>query len=98
MSRSRGPPSMPTYAGRPASALAPVPARPRAAPGLRYVARPAPSVAAHILRAAMPVVRTTDPAAADQPAVATVEAAVAAYRGDLLETVYSDWCLLWREN
>ena|SRR5688572_14882706 len=73
-------------------------ALPRDASGLRYVAQPGTSVDAHILRAAMHVVRTTDPAAADQPAVATVEAAVAAYRGDLLETVYSDWCLLWREN
>ena len=46
----------------------------------------------------MRVIRATDPPDADRGAIAAVEAGVAAYRGDLLETVYSDWCLLWREN
>ncbi|MGQ0564358.1 MAG: AfsR/SARP family transcriptional regulator [Gemmobacter sp.] len=63
-----------------------------------YVPHPDHLVDIGILRAAMAVIRATDPASADAGAVAQVEAGVAAYRGDLLETVYSDWCLLWRET
>ena len=73
-------------------------ALPRTPTSISYVARPDHLVDVHILNAAMKVVRTADPAAADHDAIARVEAGVAAYRGDLLETVYSDWCLLWRES
>src|SRR5262249_40848000 len=48
-------------------------ALPRDAAGVRYVGQPGTSVDAHILRTAMNVIRTTDPATADQAALATVE-------------------------
>lgn len=63
-----------------------------------YVAHPDHLVDIDILNAAMSVVQSTNPADATQEAIKAVEAGVKAYRGDLLETVYSDWCLLWREN
>jgi DNA-binding SARP family transcriptional activator len=71
---------------------------PRSVNGLGYHAQADCVVDVDIMRAAMAVVRTTSPAEANAEAIATVEAGVTAYRGDLLETVYSDWCLLWREN
>ena len=71
---------------------------PRDMATVSYVAHPDHLVDVGTLRAAMAVIRVTVPAAADAAAVAQVEAGVAAYRGDLLETVYSDWCLLWRET
>jgi DNA-binding SARP family transcriptional activator len=63
-----------------------------------YVAHPDDLVDVGILRAAMAVVRVTGPAGADAAAEERVEAGVAAYRGDLHETLYSDWCILWRET
>jgi DNA-binding SARP family transcriptional activator len=66
--------------------------------GVGYVGQPGTVVDVDALRAAMRVIRAIDPAEASRPEIATVEAGVAAYRGDLLESVYSDWCLLWREN
>lgn len=47
---------------------------------------------------AMEIVTTADPAEAPADDIARVERAVELYRGDLLESVYSDWCLLWRES
>lgn len=67
-------------------------------PGVGYVGQPGTTVDVQILRTASRVIHGSDPAAADRAALAAVEAGVAAYRGDLLETVYSDWCLLWREK
>lgn len=66
--------------------------------GIGYTSLPEHRLDVDELRHAMAVVRSTDPAAADRAALSTVEAGVAAYRGDLLDTVYSDWCLLWRES
>ncbi len=71
---------------------------PRHVSGVSYHAGPDCVVDVDIMRAAMAVVRMTDPAQAGAEALAQVEAGVAAYRGDLLEAVYADWCLLWREN
>lgn len=47
---------------------------------------------------AMEVVTRTDAVEANQAQIAVVERGVEGYRGDLLESVYSDWCLLWRES
>jgi DNA-binding SARP family transcriptional activator len=63
-----------------------------------FVRPPDTTVDVDALTGAMRVIRATDPPDADRNAIAAVEAGVAAYRGDLLETVYSDWCLLWRES
>jgi DNA-binding SARP family transcriptional activator len=71
---------------------------PRDLATVSYVANPDHLVDVQVLRAAMAVIAAQDPATADAAAVAQVEAGIAAYRGDLLETVYSDWCLLWRET
>jgi DNA-binding SARP family transcriptional activator len=71
---------------------------PRNPTSVSYVAHPDHLVDVNVLKTAMQVIRTTDPAEADRDDVTRVEAGIAAYRGDLLETVYSDWCLLWREN
>lgn len=49
------------------------------------------------LHAATDIVQTADPATVDDPSLKIVEEGVEAYRGDLLESVYSDWCLIWRE-
>jgi DNA-binding SARP family transcriptional activator len=73
-------------------------ALPRDATTVTYIAHPDRLVDVDVLRAAMEVIQTTEPAEANPQAIIQVEAGVAAYRGDLLETVYSDWCLLWREN
>ncbi len=73
-------------------------ALPRGPAGIGYVGQPGHRVDVDLLRAAMRIVATTDPAEADAVALGQIEAAVAAYRGDLLEAVYSDWCLLWRET
>jgi DNA-binding SARP family transcriptional activator len=73
-------------------------ALPRSPASIGYVGQPEHRVDVDVLRAGMAVVAVTDPAEADRAALAKVEAGVAAYRGDLLESVYSDWCLLWREN
>lgn len=70
----------------------------RSAAGVGYVGAPGFRVDVDRLRAAMAVIGATEAGAADDAQLAAVEAGVAAYRGDLLETVYSDWCLLWREN
>ena len=70
----------------------------RGTAGVGYVGQPGVVVDVDALRAAMRVIRAIDPADAGRAELATVEAGVAAYRGDLLESVYSDWCLLWREN
>lgn len=70
----------------------------RSAAGIGYVERPENRVDVDLLRKAMQVVSGADPAQASAEQIAVIEAGVAAYRGDLLETVYSDWCLLWREN
>jgi DNA-binding SARP family transcriptional activator len=71
---------------------------PRLASGVSYQAGADCMVDVDVMRAAMAVVRATDPAQAGPADVARVEAAVTAYRGDLLEAVYADWCLLWRES
>lgn len=73
-------------------------ALPRNPTSIGYASQSEHLVDVDLLRAAIAVVSVTDPAEADRAALAKVEAGVAAYRGDLLETVYSDWCLLWREN
>ncbi len=70
----------------------------RGTAGVGYVGQPEIVVDVDALRAAMRVIRAIDPAEAGRADLITVEAGVAAYRGDLLESVYSDWCLLWREN
>lgn len=71
---------------------------PRHVSGVSYQSGPECAIDVDVIRAAMAVVRATDPAQAGPEELAKLEAGVAAYRGDLLETVYSDWCLLWREN
>lgn len=71
---------------------------PRSFGGVSYHAQPDCVVDVDVLRDAMAVVRAVTPADATPGDLAKVEAGVAAYRGDLLEAVYSDWCLLWREN
>jgi len=63
-----------------------------------FIPQPGLSVDVDRLRAAMVVVSTTDPADASEAALAAVEDGILAYRGDLLESVYSDWCLIWRES
>lgn len=63
-----------------------------------YVRQPDHRVDVDRLRAAIAVVASTDPAEADDEHLRLVEDGIAAYRGDLLESVYSDWCLLWRES
>lgn len=73
-------------------------ALPRGPEGIGYVGQPDHQVDVDLLRAAMRHVAATDPSEADTDALHEVEAAVAAYRGDLLEAVFSDWCLLWRET
>ena len=70
----------------------------RSTAGIGYVMQPGHRLDVDRLREAMAVIRRSDPATADDAALATVTAGVEAYRGDLLEAVYSDWCLLWREN
>lgn len=50
------------------------------------------------LHAATDIAQSTDPADVDEAALKIVEDGVAVYRGDLLESVYSDWCLIWRES
>lgn len=71
---------------------------PRSHARIGYIGQPDHEVDVDALSAAMAVVAAVDPAQAEPAAIAKVEAGVAAYRGDLLEAVYSDWCLLWREN
>lgn len=63
-----------------------------------YVRQPSHKVDVDHMRQAMDIVTTTDPAEADDEMQKLVELGVEGYRGDLLESVYSDWCLLWRES
>lgn len=63
-----------------------------------YVGQPDYKVDVDRLRAAITAVSSTKAAEADAKMLEVVEDAIAAYRGDLLESVYSDWCLLWRES
>ena len=50
------------------------------------------------LGAAGPLIASTRPTLADEATLDVVRGAIRAYRGDLLESVYSDWCLIWRES
>ncbi len=50
------------------------------------------------VREAAAIVAALDPADVDTESLRVVEQGISAYRGDLLESVYSDWCLLWRES
>lgn len=63
-----------------------------------YVATPGIAVDVDALKSAIRVVRAVGPSSVDAGGLALVEVGVAAYRGDLLENVYADWCLLPREN
>ena len=63
-----------------------------------YVRQDDHKIDVDLLGAAMTVVSTNDPSGADEAVLQVVEDGIAAYRGDLLESVYSDWCLLWRES
>lgn len=56
------------------------------------------SVDVDLLHQASLVVQQSDPKAPTPTDLGIVEAGVAAYKGDLMESVYSDWCLIWREN
>lgn len=59
---------------------------------------PATWVDAHQLMALRAVTGRVRPEKADAAALETVENAIRAYRGDLLESAYSDWCLIRRES
>lgn len=63
-----------------------------------YVRQPTHHIDVDDMMRAMEVVTSTDPADANDTQIGIVEKAVESYRGDLLESVYSDWCLLWRES
>jgi len=52
----------------------------------------------HQLAAVRAVTGAMRPEDADAAMLETVDAAIRAYRGDLLESVYSDWCLIRRES
>lgn len=52
----------------------------------------------HQLSTARAIIVSTRPENADAGALKAVDDAIRAYRGDLLESVYSDWCLIWRES
>lgn len=73
-------------------------ALPRSTAHIGYMAQPDHTTDVSTLDAAMAVVRATSPQTATAQEIARVNEGVAVYRGDLLETVWSDWCLLWREN
>ncbi|MFV0383901.1 AfsR/SARP family transcriptional regulator [Paracoccus sp. (in: a-proteobacteria)] len=63
-----------------------------------YVRQPDHRIDVDAMSRATEVVSSTDPATVDATQLRIVEDAVDCYRGDLLEAVYSDWCLLWRES
>ena len=63
-----------------------------------YVRQPDHHFDLDTLADAMTVVDTTTPDAASEADLDCLKRAIAAYKGDLLESVYSDWCLLWRES
>ncbi|MEQ9258372.1 MAG: bacterial transcriptional activator domain-containing protein [Roseovarius sp.] len=50
------------------------------------------------LETAMQVINSILPEDAGNAELRQVRKAIEAYTGDLLESVYSDWCLLWRES
>ncbi|GAA3876873.1 hypothetical protein GCM10022404_28270 [Celeribacter arenosi] len=63
-----------------------------------YVRQPDHHFDVDDLSAAMNVVNSVSPDGAKDEHCTTVVHAIKRYKGDLLESVYSDWCLLWREN
>lgn len=50
------------------------------------------------LDAAMQVINSTLPEQAGNAEPRKVRKAINVYGGDLLESVYSDWCLIWLES
>jgi len=50
------------------------------------------------LREAMRLVNACSVETVGGEELGRIEAGIGAYRGDLLESVYSDWCLVWRER
>lgn len=73
-------------------------ALPRTHSAIGYRRQPDHRIDVDLLDAAVAVQRSIDPEAASDAQVAVVQAGVDAYCGDLLETSYSDWCLIWRET
>ncbi|MFA3916426.1 AfsR/SARP family transcriptional regulator [Ruegeria hyattellae] len=63
-----------------------------------YTRQPDHEVDVDHLNQAADIVAAEDPEAVSAADLERIERAVEAYRGDLLESVYSDWCLLWRES
>lgn len=63
-----------------------------------YVRQPEHAIDVDDMSRAMDIVARSDPAEVETEELSQVERAVDGYRGDLLESVYSDWCLLWRES
>lgn len=63
-----------------------------------YISQPDHHIDVNHLQAAMAITGNATPENVDATGLKLVEEGIASYQGDLLESGYSDWCLLWRES